>query len=91
MTTDKIIYYLDCYYRLIDYGEALSDIIADFTKDETETSIQEFISQCEAVLALPKEAKYKQLHLILKKATDLEVTVREVEEILQETIVMLCE
>lgn len=90
MVLKKILYYLDCYYRMTDYDETLSKIVSDFITDETNDSVQELVKQCKAILTLPEEERITVMQHIIKKASDLDIGVNELESILEETIDLIC-
>jgi hypothetical protein len=80
---NKIIYFFDSYYLMLDYDQTLNQIVNEFIENETEETTNEIISQMEKVLN-DIELQEKNLSEIITNCIEMNTTPGQMLEMIKE-------
>lgn len=80
---NKIIYFFDSYYLMLDYDQMLNQIVNEFIENETEETTNEIICQMEKVLN-DIELQEKNLSEIITNCIEMNTTPGQMLEMIKE-------
>lgn len=89
MGIKEVIYFCDCYLNMLDYDEAMEDIISEYYSKELKETVNEFKEECKAILSLPERDRELILNTIITGSKDLDITAEEMEDIIKEVYLKL--
>lgn len=80
---NKIIYFFDSYYLMLDYDQTLKQIVNEFIENETEEATNEIISEMIEILN-NTELQEKTLSEIITNCIEMNTTPEQMIEIIKE-------
>ncbi|OOM16370.1 hypothetical protein [Clostridium saccharobutylicum] len=80
---NKIIYFFDSYYLMLDYNQTLNQIVNEFIENETEETTNEIISQMDKALN-DIELQEKTLSEIITNCIEMNTTPEQMFEMIKE-------
>ncbi|PJI10020.1 MULTISPECIES: hypothetical protein [Clostridium] len=80
---NKIVYFFDSYYLMLDYDQTLNQIVIEFIENETEETTNEIIRQMKKVLN-NTESQEKALNEIITNCIEMNTTPEKMIKIIRE-------
>ncbi|URZ03973.1 hypothetical protein [Clostridium felsineum] len=80
---NKLIYFFDSYYLMLDYDQELNEIVNEFIENETEETTNEIISQMDKILN-SVESQEDTLNEIITNCIEMNTTPEQILEIIKE-------
>lgn len=82
MKGDKLIYFLNCYFLMIDYDESLKEIVNDYIQKENNNNIEILLEELKYIFEKSNDEN-QYLDYILKNSDEMNVDKFELRQILK--------
>ena len=81
MKENKLIYFLNCYFLMLDYNQSLEEIVKDYIEKESANNTKLLIDDLKYIL---EEDKDEDLEYILNNSDEMNISKTELKEVIKE-------